>query len=109
MSKEEILEGNKLIAEFMDEPEWCNEFNVLDVKYHSSWDWLMPVVEKIAKSKYPIYLYFSHIQNSCIVHELNNDIAIIRESESSRLESPLLSAYKAVIEFIKWHNQILTK
>lgn len=65
---ENIVENNKLIAEFMglykgfhafeyesgQIPEWAEkeESNTLfltDLKYHNSWDWLMPVVEKIGK------------------------------------------------------------
>jgi hypothetical protein len=55
------MKGNKLIAEFMNVHEIMHDGyseydfddNTLDVvhennlKYHSSWDWLMPVVEKI--------------------------------------------------------------
>lgn len=73
MTKQEILEGNKLIAKFM-EIEIKTNFNnlfyysnqpyyyvdgksreeVLDkassyFKYHISWDWLMPVVKKISE------------------------------------------------------------
>ena len=59
MTSEEILDGNKLIAEFLginkkvygetgttyyidDTP-----YQLVKLKYYSSWDWLMPVVEKI--------------------------------------------------------------
>lgn len=61
-----VLEKNKLIAFFMgadkaDEDEsfvWLPKFNgkrgkvschVNDLKYNASWNWLMPVVEKINK------------------------------------------------------------
>ena len=63
-----IEDQNKLIAEFIDfpynDPEQfiVTDYNVAftcervgtldDLKYHSSWDWLMPVVEKIAKIEY---------------------------------------------------------
>src|ERR1044072_3730139 len=63
--QEEILKGNKLMAEFMGftvfhkryprnhgigapEAEW-KDMIVEKAKYHTSWDWLMPVVEKIEK------------------------------------------------------------
>ena len=58
MSEKEIIEGNKLIAEFMgikiiQSRYGCNHPLVTcpypdysNLKYHSSWDWLMPVVEK---------------------------------------------------------------
>ena len=53
------MENNKLIAEFMGvsqgehthfmvEPFALESYaNVDDLKYHISWDWLMPVIEKI--------------------------------------------------------------
>lgn len=77
MTQEEILEGNKLIAEFMGgiyshyasawgfgnariEHEdlkvqgkvyknavWAERFET-ELKYHSSWDWLMPCIGKIS-------------------------------------------------------------
>lgn len=67
------VEGNKMIAEFMDvKPskgimgdtrEWykinlgyCEIISPQDdFMYHTSWDWLMPVVEKISEYKYPNY------------------------------------------------------
>lgn len=57
MSDEEILEGNKLIAEFMGGKYYPNggwsEWQFPDggkpsiLYYNSSWDWIMPVVDKI--------------------------------------------------------------
>lgn len=67
MNKEEVIEGNKLIAEFMEyrfknqSKYWCIyplddnsflrnlgwvEFN--NLKFHLSWDWLMPCIGKIS-------------------------------------------------------------
>jgi hypothetical protein len=59
------MKGNKLIAEFMNVHEIMHDGyseydfddNTLDVvhennlKYHSSWDWLMPVVAKISRDE----------------------------------------------------------
>lgn len=47
------MNNNKLIAEFMGYPNVANDEDKKDyledcVQYHSSWDWLMPVVEKIS-------------------------------------------------------------
>jgi hypothetical protein len=42
-----IIEGNKLIAEFMGVKYYNNEFITGQlVQYHSSWDWLMPSLKK---------------------------------------------------------------
>ena len=66
---EEIIEGNKLIAEFMGAVKskidndtrlirFNNSINGVfafyprELKYHSSWDWLMTVVERISEHHY---------------------------------------------------------
>tara|TARA_S200002703_G_scaffold1563_1_gene2710 strand:+ start:535 stop:861 length:327 start_codon:yes stop_codon:yes gene_type:complete len=48
-------EANKLIAEFMglvvsDRDNYTSELHTnvdADLKYHTSWDWLMPVISKV--------------------------------------------------------------
>ena len=49
------MEGNKLIAEFMQKGskslgiydfDGCH-YRLDELKFHSSWDWLMPVLKKI--------------------------------------------------------------
>jgi hypothetical protein len=97
MSKEEILEGNKLIAEFMDKPEWGNEFNVSHVKYHFSWDWLMPVYIKIAKEE----KLWGDYEESIIIFNIMYD----RLGDAEGIDK----VYESVVEFIKWYNQNLTK
>ena len=46
---------NQIIAEFMGYPNIANDLDKRDyledcVKYHTSWDWLMPVIAKIVKN-----------------------------------------------------------
>ena len=44
------MKNNKLIAEFMgDEHPLAEVTHEASYRYHTSWDWLMPVVEKIEK------------------------------------------------------------
>lgn len=124
MTREEKLNGNKLIAEFMGaeikDDTYCfhlgNPSHSIQVEqmyfepitrlyYHSSWDWLMPVIQKIAELKYPISLYFSHIQNTTSIHRVNNPYYLVRKSETRRTTPAIEVAYKAVIEFIDEYNK----
>lgn len=113
----EVIEGNKLIAEFMglkigDAWQVWNKkadyTNRTEFEYHTSWDWLMPVVEKA--------------NNICSKNgnELSN-----HSRDQQHLEDPLdnprhwkswsyhyihLSTnrervWQSVVEFIKWYNQ----
>ena len=118
MEEIEIIEENKLIAEFMGaEKSHFGDYIVYplnvdanafgkteysDLKYHSSWNWLMPVVEKIGLLKYPFYIYTSHIQKSACIYDLKNGYTIVKESgvKTSLIEY----TYKAVVEFIKGYK-----
>lgn len=64
-------------------------------KFHSSWDWLMPVVEKIAKVGYSPFI-------------LSDKTAYIEGKHLSihTGDSSLEATYKAVVEFIKWYNTL---
>lgn len=127
----EILECNKLIAKFMgyskiedtsnltcDTKElWIENKNAEPNKrilqglpdYHSSWDWLMPVVEKIESFSAGLYHSFSvKIQdNYCgiLCHEQNRQSGIIYQTPyGTNPESKIVATWDAVVEFIKWHN-----
>ena len=66
--------------------------------YHSDWNWLMEVVEKIESLRYNVEFSKSH----CVI------IAEIEKPDSKRItkysESKIQAVYNACIEFIKWHN-----
>lgn len=98
------LEGNKLIAAFMDFDS--NGFTVTeeaefpyerkgtaeDLEYHSSWDWLMPVVEKIALIAEYYSGYREEIYDKCgVVLSLHVCVSIT-------------TVWEKVIEFIQWYN-----
>lgn len=102
---------NKLIAEFMgikprfegpnvysysdapffnvreDNPEKVMKAICNYVKYHSSWDWLMPVVHKCLEI--------------CNEEMLNEWEASFSDKFFTCAIEPM---YNEVIEFIKWHN-----
>ncbi len=112
----ETLEGNKIIAEFMGyklsvndtfKPDganghWCFRDGegrnlgiweaaplhaVNELKYHSSWGWLMPVVEKIGSLSY---------------NDSNNKF---QPTVDRFLENDIDSIWRQVVIFITWYNQ----
>ena len=88
-------DNNKLIAEFMGinvgeytsyPEESPTQYAVVDLQYHTSWDWLMPVVEK--------------------VFVLSEDEEAWRmDIESGLTTLNIDETYRAVVEFIKWYNK----
>ena len=129
MSEQEIIEGNKLIAEFMglrqipinlygnekcyyfyfpssDNYELTQEeiqkesfdilnyaWSIYNLSYHLSWDWLMPVVEKIWKivNNRESIFYFETFEGHLI--------APIKNTGSN-----IVDCWLACVVFIKWYN-----
>ena len=99
-------ENNKLIAEFMNLTEvqdgyLCgydnteNDFYLTEhLKFHTSWDWLMPVVEKIQKLYEECMDYNNQMPEDYYYKVLDKGISTPREI-----------IYNAVIEFIKQYNK----
>lgn len=105
METKEITENNKLIAEFMESKNYqaidskkyfCIEhpsviyFNrdCKSCKFHSSWDWLMPVVQKTMQTD----MHSEGIEN------------LLDAMTSAFHNVSIDELYKAVIEFINWYN-----
>ena len=108
-------ENNKLIAEFMDyhyrdevnyegwykEKEFINRIGNTDVlKFHSDWNWLMEVVEKIERLGFTVEKNFQPIDNDwqCLVVK-GNDILFQEFNEQS-----IQAMHYVVSEFIEWYN-----
>lgn len=131
MSKElddlEILEGNKLIAEFegratvINECEYCGKDvtvkpicsgdekgnktshaaggRIVELKYHSSWNWLMPVWKKFREINYD---YPNGIKRD----DLKNEHEHFRELIIGSLEiCSIKMAFRYIVYAIKWYNQ----
>jgi hypothetical protein len=124
MTQQEIINGNKLIAEFMgsrfyDSPTTDGRifFNIPilstggkylvlngiqelnEMMFHSSFDWLMPVVDKIESVGYEV-TFCRKIKNNkctCLIYAINRHF--IADSDSK-----IESVYLAVIDFINWYN-----
>lgn len=122
------IEGNKLIAEFnedeikltSDHPDvkiWIRNkhtkrfskdsyWPINSAQYDCSWDWLMPVVEKIENTNRvndnEYYPYMVTIwKNCCLITDGNNGYDVIRIYSETKIESIWL----AVVAFIKWYNK----
>ena len=66
--------------------------------YHESWDWLMPVVEKIENQRARIIID----KESCVIMF---DIVFPYGFETFQNEgSKIEQVYKAIFEYIKWFN-----
>lgn len=83
------------------------------LRYHESWDWLMPVVDKIESSVFPIgtskfgdegiHVDVQMISGVCeITDEDRNGTLEINVFANSKLDA----TYQAVIQFIEWYNSI---
>ena len=104
------MKENKLIAEFMDmkvstdgtQVKCENWFYVdLDSTFNTSWDWLMPVVERIEEIE-RIGVHIEGTYVSIKTDESGKDVEIVRgKTTFSKLES----TYNAVVEFIKQYNK----
>lgn len=120
MNTNEIIEGNKLIAEFMGVYEingiygGCtvnplkNSMTSDKLKYHFSWDWLMPVIEKIEELGFWTKIYgftsFDKVYRQCSIKKQKpkSDGDYIYNYEGEWNESKIEATWIAIIEFIKW-------
>jgi len=84
------MENNKLIAEFMGYVYVDSPKNELP-PYHLSWDWLMPVVQKIESLGYVFTIQGGKAEHG----------EMVSKSQCFIAEDKLSSTYKAVVEFIK--------
>jgi len=104
-----IIENNKLIAEFMEleliipknkiyEPFYRQyqesgmikrDCLISSLKYNLSWDWLMPVIDKIYSSN-EYYVYKSTLGQFSTGIEINTKFIDV--------------TYNNVVDYIKWYN-----
>ena len=124
-----IIENNKLIAEFMgvfdkilstgnthswsDAPfyyttEDTREKVIKNIskysKYSKDWNWLMKVVEKIESIEDGIY-QVDILQEGC---KILKKCSLLIDKTVSKLEpdtTKIKSVYLACVEFIKWYNE----
>ena len=76
------------------------------LEYHTSWDWLMPVVEKIEDIREETRPECSRF-NVCIEQSFVFIIETYTSEEFKMQDSntKIEATYNAVVEFIKWYNK----
>lgn len=118
MTRQEILSANKEIALFMGgstEHEYNGSVCFLHyknnkapyyilftrLKYHRSWDWLIPVVEKIAKD-YDVKITW--MPTGMDVTYIDRPETMDGEISSTGGMTAIENTYIAVVRFIEWYN-----
>src|SRR5688572_2745047 len=88
-------EGNKLIAAFMEKPD-----HIMPelLKYHSSWDWLMPVVEKIVDLGFIVEIPIAKSGTDVFIYNKQERLNIVAYLK------PIDAVWNAVVQFIQWYN-----
>jgi hypothetical protein len=107
--EEYVRKGNHAIAVFMEdfydtglEPSYYirrnQEYKIEEAQYHSSWEWLMDVVEKIEELGFRVYL----AKYSCQVYRQYQDFPdnfiIDADFKDDRLEN----AFDGISAFAEW-------
>lgn len=94
------IEGNKLIAKFMGYFNWEDkEYG----KYNSSWDWLMPVVEKIEDLEFDEFKPVA-VSIECLECEIKDYRKGALHFAYFEGKTKIESVWQAVIQFIQWYN-----
>ena len=110
MEQKEIIEGNKMIAGFHG--LYClNEYarhedhgscvNYADMQYHTSWDWLMPVIEKLEKLGIAFTIDPWGIE---AIEYISGKEKVIFEFINDDNYPKLRQYYDTVIASIQWYN-----
>lgn len=112
MKQTEIIEGNKLIAEFMgiDFITKNSRYRVTgndftephNSRFHSSWDWLMPVVEKITN----ILKEKQHVPIGSLEYDKYDQQwkRLFNYQSYNFFQADIIPIYNAMLDFIKWYN-----
>ncbi len=95
---DKIIEENKAIAEFMQVHDFV-KYGFDDkghsyLTYHKSWNALIPVVEKVKSTHLKEPIFGTGI------------IGILTRVDNALVQCNIEATWLAVVEFIKWHNQI---
>ena len=106
------MNDNKLIAEFMQSIEdglyldglYFHKGGYYDtnMEFHTSWDWLMPVVEKIEEDE---EIDVNILLNGTRIFKWRTDTDIVNNVAKISFDKKIEHVYAAVVEFIKKLNK----
>lgn len=113
MEIEEIIEGNKLIANYMELNTGWSYHESEDkgygiTKYHSSWDWLMTVIEKIngLGKEYNFSIFKTYVALSVEKGgRVFKDFSFAHSENITSTQTSKQAAFKLVVKFVKWQNE----
>ena len=120
MTNEEIKQGNKVIADFMNVKLEGSERNgffymgegvptpfTSHLGYHASWDWIMPVIRKIngLGKEYSLAIFKNYV--SCTVEKggkFYKDFSFSHAEYITSEQNDITAAFKLVVRFVEWYN-----
>lgn len=117
MTNEEIINGNKLILKFIprsgsqgsssDYGDKIPDVYLRKLKYHSSWDWLMPVVKKIEQYQYAdeAPVGEDYAPDFAYMRTFHSNMSRINSCTLFEAETQIEATWMSVVNFIKWYNQ----
>ena len=74
-------------------------FKYEDLKFHSDWNWLMEVVEKIESIK----------GTQIFINGISCEIMFKGRENRKNINTKIEAVYNACLEFIKWYNEQKSK
>lgn len=115
MEDQKIIQYNKLIAEFMGAisyPSGNSEHELYEFPetfipricpkdmliFHSSWDWLMPVVEKIYFMKIASLNEEQYALRMTLINNIKNTLTNLTTLKTE-------NTHREVVKFIEWYNK----
>jgi hypothetical protein len=130
MTQKEIIQNNRLIAEYIgwkfieenetvqayynntlewvDTPVFLNNIFLKGFTFHSNWEKLTPVLELIRETReINIYIQSYSQLNICTIYSREDMFEHRGHSNYTQGEEIITAVYIAVVEYIKWLNHNL--
>lgn len=115
-TKDAITKGNKLIAEFMGVSTCTDKEHINDkcyfieneykkaneLKYDLSWDWIMPVAEKISTEH--DFVLSSTGMWACYINRKDSDIND-SIADFGGFEPLIMNVWKCCVAYLEWRNK----